>query len=165
MKKTIILSILAMAILSIGFYAFTPSTAMSTTVASDKIEWMTFEAALQANRQSPKPFFVNIYTDWCKWCKVMDAETFTNPEVVTKLNADYYPVKFNAEQRAPIQFKDKNYQYLQTTGRRGIHQLAFELLDQRAGYPSSVILSADFEEKEILKGYKKVEELVGHLTN
>lgn len=156
MKKTILFSTIFLAAVAFSFYAFTPS---APAVKPTTIQWMSIEDALEAQKKNPKPVFVNIYTSWCKWCKVMDAQTFTDAEIINTLNEDYYPVKFNAEQQTPIELNGRKYEFMKTTRGRGIHQLAFELLDQRAGFPSSVILSQGLRDKEVLKGFKKPEQL------
>ena len=40
---------------------------------------------------------MDIYTDWCGPCKLMDKNTFQNPDVAQYLNNNFYAVKFNAE--------------------------------------------------------------------
>ena len=93
----------------------------------------------------------------------MDKTTFKDPEVVKMLNENFYPVKFNAEQREAITFNEKKYEYM-ASGRRGVHQLAYALLDGKTGYPSFVILDETFARIMISPGYKKVPQLMKELT-
>ncbi len=65
--------------------------------AQDQIQWMKFEEAIAANTKQPKMILVDVYTDWCGWCKKMDKETFTNPKVIAHLKQNFYAVKLNAE--------------------------------------------------------------------
>jgi thiol-disulfide isomerase/thioredoxin len=44
-----------------------------------------------------KLIFVDAYTDWCSWCKVMDNETFSDPEVAKFMNDKFVPVKYEME--------------------------------------------------------------------
>ena len=46
------------------------------------LKWMTWDEAVNANKLKAKPIFVDVYTDWCGWCKKMDATTFSDPELV-----------------------------------------------------------------------------------
>ena len=104
------------------------------------IKWMTFEEALKLNKKKPKMIFVDIYTDWCGWCKKMDAETFANPEVVAYMNKKYYAVKLNAEQKEPINFKEQVFVNPNPDKSKSTHNLALALLKNEKLYPSYVIL-------------------------
>ena len=95
-----------------------------------------------------------MYTDWCGWCKVMDRETFTDEEVIKYINEHFYAVKFNAEQKEPIEYDGKTYNYV-ASGRRGIHTLAYSLLQGRASYPSFVFLDEELNHLGVSRGFKK----------
>ena len=66
-------------------------------IIAEKVQWMSFEEAVAKNKLEPKKIFVDVYTDWCGWCKKMDAGTFNNPVVAKYLNEKYYNVKLDAE--------------------------------------------------------------------
>ena len=149
MKKLMIYLAAATSILSAVFLSWTNA---STPIDNTSIHWYTLEEALIANENEPKKIFIDMYTDWCGWCKVMDQKTFTNSEVIQKLNGDYYPVKFNAEQSAPVNFKGQSYTFI-PSGRKGIHSLAYTLLDQQPSYPSFVVLDENLNRLNIIKGY------------
>lgn len=125
----------------------------------DKIKWMTWDEAIEANKKEPKKIFVDVYTNWCGWCKKMDKSTFVNPEVVKELNENFYAVKFNAEQKESILFDGNEFTFV-NQGRRGVHQLAYSLLDGRMGYPAFVFLDETFSRIMISPGFKKVNELM-----
>lgn len=81
-----------------------------TAQAQDKIEWLKFEEAVAASETDPKMLFVDVYTDWCGWCKKMDQETFTDPAVVKYISEKFYAVKMNAEDtKRKFDFKGKEY--------------------------------------------------------
>ncbi len=128
------------------------------------IKWMTFEEALKLNKKKPKMIFVDIYTDWCGWCKKMDAETFANPEVVAYMNKKYYAVKLNAEQKEPINFKEQVFVNPNPDKSKSTHNLALALLKNEKLYPSYVILDKASDWTYKLKGYKTPEELIPLLT-
>lgn len=127
------------------------------------IKWYTWEEAHELNKTEPKKVFIDLYTDWCGWCKKMDKTTFTDPEVVKYLNAHFYPVKFNAEQKETIVFNDKEFKWMKG-GRRGVHELAYALLNGRLGYPAFVMLDESFARILISPGYKVVDQLIQELT-
>ncbi|HND89971.1 MAG TPA: DUF255 domain-containing protein [Saprospiraceae bacterium] len=104
-----------------------------------KVNWMTLEQALEKSKTEKRKIFVDVYTDWCGWCKRMDSTTFVNPAVATYLNEHYYPVKFNAEQQQDVTLNGKTYKF-KKSGSRGYHELAAEWLNNRLSYPTTVVL-------------------------
>lgn len=139
----------------------TPQPAIGQTVVNKAnphyveggIKWMTFEEALAANQTEKRKIFIDVYTDWCGWCKVMDKKTFTDQTVIDYMNENYYAVKFNAEKEAPVTFQGKNFE-LVDGGRRPIHTLAYAMLDGKLSYPSYVYFNEDVQRITISKGYK-----------
>lgn len=122
--------------------------------ADAKIQWMSLEEALEAQAKDSKPLFVDIYTDWCKWCVVMDKKTFSQAEVADYLNANYYPVKFNAEKEDALTIKGKEYK-LMNAGRRNVHTFAYSILDGKLSYPSYVVLDENLQNLGVMKGYQE----------
>src|SRR5690606_16504737 len=88
-----------------------------------KLQWYSMEEAVKLNEKNPKKFFIDVYTDWCGWCKVMDQRTFSHPVIASLINKYYYPVKLNAEQKQDIVLGDKTYKFV-AQGSRGYHELA-----------------------------------------
>jgi len=143
----------------IGFFL----VLFTSTMSAQDVKWYTWEEASELTKTSPKKVFVDVYTDWCGWCKRMDATTFKDPDIVKYLNDNFYPVKFNAEQKDQIDFGGKEFKFV-AQGRRGFHQLAYALLDGRMGYPAFVLLDESFARIMISPGYKKVPQLKKELT-
>lgn len=150
MKKNILLSIAALLLGSMFMFGFSPKKAEINT---NEIQWLSFEEAIEKNKKMEKPIFIDVYTDWCKWCTVMDQKTFSDAKVIRQMNQNFYDVKFNAEQTQPITFKGKKYEFI-PSGRKGIHGLAYDLLDRSASYPSFIVLDEKLNRQGIIKGYK-----------
>ncbi|MEL6556855.1 MAG: DUF255 domain-containing protein [Bacteroidota bacterium] len=125
----------------------------------ETIQWISWEEAseLIANEKSPKKVFVDVYTDWCGWCKVMDKKTFNHPEVAKYMNEKYYMVKFNAEQKEDIQYKGVTFKFV-PSGRRGYHELAAALLQNKLSYPSTVFLDEKMAIMSVVPGFVKAGE-------
>lgn len=130
---------------------------------SESIKWYTWEEAYDLSKTAPKKVFIDLYTDWCGWCKKMDATTFQDPEVIKFLNDNFYAVKFDAEQKEAIVFGDKTYEFM-PGGRKGVHQLAYALLDGRMGYPAFVMLDESYARILISPGYKQGPQLMKELA-
>ncbi len=128
-----------------------------------KINWMTWEQAIAANEKSPKKIFIDVYTDWCGWCKKMDKSTFMDNSIISELNDNFYAVKFDAEQKAAINFDGKDFVFV-NSGRKGYHQLAYALLDGRMGYPAFVLLNESYERIMLSPGYKQADQLIKELN-
>lgn len=158
MKRTLILSACCLLFFSAAYYSISPQAEVKPQAT--EIEWLTIEEALAAHETAPKKIFIDLYTDWCRWCKVMDEETFGQADVAAYINENFHPVKFNAEQKEAIEFKGQNFEYL-AAGRRGIHALAYALLDRQAGYPAFVVLDEDLNRMGIIKGFKQPKQFMG----
>ena len=122
-------------------------------------QWISFEDAVLNMDSQPKKIFIDVYTDWCGWCKKMDASTFSNPAVAEMLNSHFYTVKFNAEQEDPIVFRDYTFKFV-PNGRRGYHELAASLLNGKLSYPSVVFINEKFEIIQVLPGYRNAEDFL-----
>lgn len=118
------------------------------------IKWYSFEEALQLNKQFPKKkLFVDVYTDWCGWCKKMDATTFSNPVIIAYMNANFYAVKLNAERKDSLIIDDKLFVNPNPTANRSTHQIAEMLLNNRMSYPSYVFMDEMGRPITIVPGY------------
>ncbi|QSE96935.1 thioredoxin family protein [Fulvivirga lutea] len=120
------------------------------------VNWLTFEEAVEKLKTEKKKVFIDVYTDWCGWCKVMDKNTFSQPIIAQYLNENFYPVKLDAEQKEDITFNGVTYKFV-PSGRNGYHQLAAALLQNKLSYPQFVILNEKMEIINITAGYQKPE--------
>ena len=53
---------------------------------SQQINWMSLDEAVEAQKTTPKNLIIDVYTNWCGPCKLMDKNTFSNPEIVSYIN-------------------------------------------------------------------------------
>ena len=132
----------------------------STSTESD-LKWTSIENAVTENKASGKKFIlVDLYTDWCGWCKKMDENTFQESSIISLLNDGFTTVKFNAETPNPVSFNGKTYNFTKT-GARGANQLAMDLgsVGGKLGYPTLVVLDENGNKLQAFPGYKDVETL------
>ncbi len=127
--------------------------AMQAQEATETIKWYTFTEAVAANIKSPRPLFIDVYTDWCSWCKKMDKTTFRDPEIVKYMNETFYPVKFDAEMKEDIVFQGKTFVNPNPESTRSSHQVAQALLKGKMSYPSYVFMSDKLEWLTVVPGY------------
>lgn len=118
-----------------------------------KIKWYTWLEAVELQGKVPKIIMVDLFTEWCGWCKRMDATTFEDDKVAAYLNAHFYPVKFDAEQKEDITYGGKVHHFV-ASGRTGYHELAAAMVDNKLGYPNFVYFNEKMERIMISPGYK-----------
>lgn len=123
------------------------------------IIWYNMESAADANKEVKKFIFIDIYTDWCGWCKKMDQSTFLDSGVVAYMNEHFYAVKMNAESKDPIAYKEVLYEY-KMYATKGYNELAVNLLSGQMSFPSFVILSKKEVKLGVISGYKKPTEFI-----
>jgi thioredoxin-related protein len=124
---------------------------------------MTWQEAMEAREKEPKKIFIDVYTDWCGWCKKMDASTFVDPIIVEYMNANFYAVKLNAEMHDSIQFRNMLFVNQNPTAKRGTHMLAISLLNGKLSYPSFVVMDENVNRLMILAGFQQVPALYNWL--
>ncbi len=148
-------------------FAFTRPASVDTptTPVDDTIQWLSWEEAMEAMSDSPKKMFVDVYTEWCGWCKRMDANTFTDPAVIEFMNENFYAVKFDAEDRDDAAFQGRTLVFRPDAGRRGVHELAYVLLNGRLGYPSFVYLDENQNSVKVSPGYKTPDVLLSEMQS
>jgi thioredoxin-related protein len=158
MKRSLLTVIPFLAVLVLFAFSYNPQNIHKGSSTSKNVKWMTWDQAFRASNKAreegkvPKMIFVDIYTSWCGWCKKMDKETFEQPQVAAYLNEHFYSVKFNAEQKEPIEYADKIFKFVDN-GRRGYHELAAALLNGKMSYPTVVFLNEDFQLLQRIPGY------------
>lgn len=152
MYKKLFLLLTLGACISSTFYAQSPSK------GGREIQWTSMTDALAKSEKSKKKILVDFYTDWCGWCKVMDAKTYTDPKIIDLINKYFIPVKFNAEKEGPIMYKGQQYS-LQEQGMRSTHTLAIKLLEGQMGYPTTTFLNLDHSKIQNVPGYIDANEM------
>ena len=125
--------------LLIGFAVIFSSFKLSSPTNS-KLQWLTInDVQVKLNEQS-KPVLIDLYTDWCHWCKVMDKKTYSNEKVISYLQEKFYVAKINAESKGNFTWKNKTYAYNQPYK---INDFALYLSNGQASFPTTVIIPDD----------------------
>jgi len=138
----------------------------TVTVQAQEIKWITLDEALALQKSTPKPIFMDVYTDWCGPCKMLDKNTFQTKEVSAFINKNYYAVKFNGEGNSEVNYKGVKYTNKgfdpNRKGRNSIHDFTLHL--ELEGYPSMYILNEKSDVQKIIVGYRTPEQLLGEMS-
>ncbi|MDP4280957.1 MAG: thioredoxin family protein [Bacteroidota bacterium] len=161
MQKAAIIILISVVLICLGKVSFAQRKEKEKESKDPgKITWMSFEEAYQKNKKKPKKVFIDVYTDWCGWCKKMDAETFTDPAVVKYMTQHFYCVKLNAERKDTVVIDNVTFINPNPDSHRSTHQLANELLRGNMSYPSYVFLNEKSQWLTVVQGYQSVKDFI-----
>lgn len=127
-----------------------------TLTTHDKLPWMNMSELKQKMKSDPKPALIDLYTNWCYWCKVMDKKTYTNSKVISYINDHFYPVKLDAETKNIIDWKDKSYSYNENYK---VNDFTMYVTSGQPGFPTTVIFTDDHSEPISIQGFLEPKEM------
>ncbi len=111
-----------------------------------ELKWKAFNAGFAEAKKNNKKVMVDVYTDWCGWCKRLDKDTYSNEKVIDYLNSQYVVVRMNAESTNKLTYKDSSYTEATLSRVFGI-----------TGYPTIIFFDASGEPINSLGGYVNAE--------
>lgn len=131
---------------------------------SAQVKWFTIEEAAVEQKKSPeKKLLVDFYTDWCGYCKVMDKKTLNEEGVSKFVNANFIPVKFNAETQATFTYLNEEYELLKASNGKKLNMFAYKALMGKLGYPSFVVVDGKGRFVDAAQGYFTPEQFMPFL--
>jgi len=136
MKNKILIGA-ALLVSVICFFSFKPNEIQHS---SNGLKWTTFNDVDKLMKKKTKKnivakkYVVDVYTDWCGWCKKMDKATFEDSAVGAYANPKFYSIKLNAESKNIIKYKGKEMTEAELAATWGVR-----------GYPTTVYLDENQE--------------------
>ncbi len=111
----------------------------------DAATWVPFNDGMARSAREKKQVIIDFYTSWCRWCKVMDRETFRNPEVEKYLGANFVTIRVDAENTTDtLRYQGLVYTPASLARRFGVR-----------GYPSLAYLEADGALIAVVPGFMR----------
>ncbi len=120
---------------------------------AEKLTWYSPTDGYAKAKKEKKILIVDAYTDWCYWCKVMDKETYTNADIITKMNKYFVAVKFNPENNGVHKINGQDLSseaFLQMLNNGG----------RNSGYPTTFFWKA-LDDMSLVSAYPGYREPVG----
>lgn len=106
------------------------------------IAWRAWDAGLDEARASGRPVLVNVYTDWCGWCRRMKADVYTRAEIRRYLDEHFVVVTLNAEGADAARYEGRAFTSRSLAARFGV-----------SGYPTTIFLRPDGSHMVNVPGY------------
>jgi thioredoxin-related protein len=117
--------------------------AMLTSFHPDKKKkdlWQGWTEIQQLMQQQKKPIIIDIYTDWCVYCKKMDASTYQNDSVYNFMKEHFYRFRFNGESKDTLVWHDKKFAFNKLYQ---IHDFVQYVSQGSIVFPTTVIITPD----------------------
>ena len=120
--------------------------AQNKGTSSEKIIWKSFDAGMSEAKKTGKKVLIDVYTDWCGWCKKMDAGTYSDKKVMEYLKKNFVTIKMNPEKDGTVTYDGKKYTSAEFSQGMGVN-----------GYPATLFLKSDGKPITLLPGYSEAD--------
>jgi thioredoxin-related protein len=122
----------------------------------EKINWMSLEEANVKMMSESRPVLMDLYTNWCYWCKVMDKKTYNNARVISYINDHFYAVRVNAEAKDTVVWDNKKYTF---NSNDKINNFAIYVTQGQLAFPNTIIFPEMDQQPASIPGYMEPKEI------
>lgn len=121
-----------------------PALLLTCTLAGSAaaVEWRDWNAGLSAAAASSRPVLVDVYTDWCGWCRRMDRDVYGRADVARYLSQKFVTIRLNAESSESVTYRGRSMTARSLAS-------SFDV----SGYPTTLFLTSDGEHLVNVPGY------------
>lgn len=110
--------------------------------AAGEFVWKSWDEGVREARETNRPILVDVYTNWCGWCKRMDREVYARPDVRDYLADSFVTIKLNAESNTRGTFDGRSQTMRAIASKFGVR-----------GYPTTLFLRPGTEHIVTVPGY------------
>ncbi len=121
--------------------------------------WQSWSEIQELMKKEPKPIFIDMYADWCVYCKKMDVTTYVNDSVYDYLKEHFYRLKFNAESKDTLEWHHKKFGF---DKKNKLHEFYLYAANGNYILPTTVIIQANGQPVSV-SGEMKVKEMEAFL--
>lgn len=83
--------------------AILTAASAASSIHADQVKWSSdIEGSLKTANESGKLVLMKFTADWCGYCKKMDREVFTQPNLAGLVNTQFVPVLVDADQHKAL---------------------------------------------------------------
>ncbi len=125
----------------------------TTVLISKEPQWKKFNEGMKQAKISGKKILVDVYTDWCSWCKTMDTKTYADKKVSDYLSKNFIIIKLNAEANEQISYAGQTMSPADFSRGMGVN-----------GYPATLFLKSNGEAITLLPGYADADRFIHVLS-
>ena len=126
-----------------------PAAVAAESRGAAPLGWLTWNQGISEASITKRPVLVDVYTDWCGWCKRMDRDVYARTEIGRYLNEHFVMVRLNAESAERV-----------TYGGQTMAARALAGGFQVTGYPTTIFLRADGTHLVNVPGYLPAEKFM-----
>jgi len=116
----------------------------SASLASEPkpLTWRAWDAGLREASGAKRPILVDVYTNWCGWCKRMDRDVYSRADVQDYLSRRFVLIKLNAEAPDAAAYEGQVYTSRSLAARFRV-----------SGFPTTIFLRPGGEHVANVPGY------------
>lgn len=122
----------------------------------EKIDWLSIDEVKIKLQKESRPVLIDLYTNWCYWCKVMNKKTYSDLKVIEYINKYYYAVRLNAETKDSLAWGGEMYKY---SDENKVNNFSIYITQGQLAFPNTVIFADVKKTPASIPGFMEPKEI------
>lgn len=130
---------------------------INAVIAESMVKWYDFNTGMKLAEKHKVPVVIDFFDKSCRWCVIMDKETFSSRMVIRMMDRHYISIRINMSSKDKI-----NYKGIELSSREFASILGVE------GLPTTIFMDKDGKLISKIPGYiktKKYLSLLGYFKD